>query len=383
RAHLMKAQKMESLGTLAGGIAHDFNNILTSIIGFTELALDEAQKGTSLEDSLQEVNSAGQRAKELVKQILAFARQSDEQRSPIQPSIIAKEVLKFVRSTIPTTITIEKGIASDALIMGDATQVYQVLMNLCANAAHAMEDSGGVLTVSLKDVVIDKAHALKTIGLVPGRYVELAVSDTGVGIAPDIINSIFEPYFTTKGVGEGTGLGLATVHGIIESHGGKITVDSRLGKGTTFTIYLPSTRKHGARSPGEPGRLPQGREHILFVDDELAITKMNGTILERLGYSVTTRTSSIEALELFRAKPDAFDLVITDMTMPNMTGAELAIELMKIRPDIPIILSTGYSKKISDQLAWDIGIKAFTYKPMVRADLAKTVRSVLDEAKEK
>ena len=230
------------MATLAGGIAHDFNNILSSIIGFTELALDEASKGTVLEDSLQEVYSAGKRAKDLVKQILAFARQSDEKISPIQPSVIVKEVLKFYpfhhthhnRNPARTS-------KANLLIMGNATQIHQVLMNLCTNAAHAMEDSGGILKVSLKDVVIDKEDL--SIGMKPGDYVEIKVSDTGAGIAPEIIDSIFEPYFTTKGPGEGTGMGLAMVQGVVESYGGKITVDSQLGKGTTFTIYLPVTKK--------------------------------------------------------------------------------------------------------------------------------------------
>jgi PAS domain S-box-containing protein len=380
QTQLMQAQKMDSIGNLAGGIAHDFNNLLSSIIGFTELAMDEAPKGTTLEDSLREVYSAGRRAKDLVKQILAFARQSEEKKNPIQPGMIVKEVLKLIRSAIPATIEIRQKIASDSLIMGNATQIHQVLMNLCTNAAHAMEDSGGVLEVSLKDVVVGKGDSLNKIGMHRGDYVEITVSDTGVGIAPEIIGSIFDPYFTTKNSGEGTGMGLALVHGIIESCGGKVFVDSRLGEGTEFKIYLPVTAKHAAPGLRAREHLPSGTERILFVDDELTIAKMGGKILERLGYSVTTRTSSIEALELFRAKPGAFDLVITDMTMPNLSGDRLATELMKIRPDIPIILCTGYSKKISDETAFDIGFKAFAYKPMVRADLAKTVRKVLDNA---
>ncbi len=379
QAQLMRSQKLESIGNLAGGIAHDFNNILSSIIGFTELALEDIPKGTVVEDSLQEVYTAGKRAKDLVRQILAFARQSDERKSPVQPGRVAKEVLKFIRSTIPTTIDIREDLASDTWIMGNATQVHQVLMNLCTNAAYAMEDSGGVLSVSLKDVVIEKKDL--SVGMREGRYIEIKVADTGVGIAPDKIESIFEPYFTTKGPGEGTGMGLAMAHGIIESYGGKITVDSQLGKGTTFSIYLPVTKKRSVHDAYVPEALPLGTESILFVDDELLIVKMGSQILERLGYSVTVRTSSIEALELFRAKPDAFDLVVTDMTMPNLTGDKLAVELMKIRSDIPVILCTGYSKKISDETAEEIGIKAFAYKPMVKADLAKTIRKVLKQAK--
>jgi len=380
-SRLQQAEKMESIGTLAGGIAHDFNNILSSVIGYTELALDEVAKGTTIEDNLQEVYAAGKRARDLVKQILAFARQSDVEIKPVQIGGTAEEVLKFIRSTIPTTIEIKQNINSKSLIMGNATQVHQLLMNLCINAAHAMEDKGGCLEISIKDVVIDNTKIAKTWNIKSGDYIEIKVSDTGVGISPDILGSIFEPYFTTKDVGEGTGMGLAVVHGIVESYGGKITVDSRLSNGTVFTIYLPITRKRAAHRPYESEKLPSGTERILFIDDEASIAKIGSQILERLGYSVTTRISSIEALELFRSKPNDFDLVITDMTMPNMTGDKLASELMNIRSDISIILCTGYSKKISDETALEIGIKSFAYKPIVKADLAKTVRKVLDEAK--
>jgi len=267
------------------------------------------------------------------------------------------------------------------LIMGNATQVHQILMNLFTNAAHAMEDKGGILEFSLKDVVMDRGVNRGKPDLKPGNYIEIKVSDTGEGIAPEIIGFIFDPYFTTKGPGEGSGMGLAMVHGIVESYGGKITVDSTLSEGTVFTIYLPITRKRTAHRLYESENLPSGTERILFVDDEAPIAKMSSQILERLGYSVTTRTSSVEALELFHYKPDGFDLVITDMTMPNMTGDKLAIELMKIRTDIPVIICTGYSKKISDETALKIGIKAFAYKPIVKADLAKKIRKVLDEAK--
>jgi CheY-like chemotaxis protein/anti-sigma regulatory factor (Ser/Thr protein kinase) len=369
---------MESIGTLAGGIAHDFNNILASIIGFTELALDEVQKGTSLDEHLQEVYTAGNRAKELVKQILAFARQSEGQRNPIQPSIIVKEVLKFIRSTIPATIAIRQDIESDTWIMGDATQIHQVIMNLCTNAAQAMEDTGGVLKVSLKDVVIDQTHAFIRMGLRKGNYIEIAVSDTGVGIAPDIIGSIFEPYFTTKGPSEGSGLGLAMVHGIVESYGGKITVDSNLKKGTTFTIFLPVTAKGSTRGSYKSELLPTGTERILFVDDESAIAKMSGVLLEHLGYSVTTRTSSMEALELFRAKPNAFDLVITDMTMPNMTGASLGRRIADIVPALPLIICTGCSQGINEEKARALGFKKMLLKPVCTRDLALAVRETLD-----
>jgi len=381
-SRLQHTERMESLGTLAGGIAHDFNNILSAIIGYTELSLIDADKGTLLENNLQEVNKAGTRARDLVKQILAFARQSDEEQKPLKVNIIANEVLNLIRSTIPTTIEVKENIQSHSVIMGNQSQVHQLFMNLCTNAAQAMEDSGGILEVDLSDVKINDHLPLPISGLKPGNYLKITVSDTGPGIPPDIIDSIFEPYFTTKGVGKGTGMGLALAHGIVESYGGKITVDSELGKGAVFSIYLPITAKHTDHPSYEKEDLATGVEKILFVDDEMSIADLGRKLLERLGYHVTVRTSSVEALEAFGSKPYEFDLVITDMTMPNMTGDGLAAELIKIRPGIPIILCTGYSKRISEKSAAKIGIKAFAYKPIVIVDLAKTVRRVLDEAKD-
>ncbi|MDA3788110.1 MAG: ATP-binding protein [Desulfobacula sp.] len=377
---LHNSQKLEAIGTLAGGIAHDFNNILSAIIGFTELALGSVEKGTEIEDDLQEVYAGGKRAKELVKQILAFARQSDEEIKPVQISIIIKEVLKFIRSSISTTIDIKSDIQSDSLIMGNATQTHQVMMNLFTNAAHAMENSGGILEVILQDIYLEDSSELLNIGLSKGDYIKIKISDTGTGIDPNIINSIFEPYFTTKRVGEGTGMGLAMVYGIVEKYGGKITVDSKLGVGTKFTIYFPITKKRSAISAYKSEKLPSGNENILFIDDEAPIAKMGGRLLEQLGYAVTIRTSSLEALELFRSKPDDFDLIISDMAMPNMSGDTLALEIMKLRPEIPVILCTGFSKRMSDeQQAAQIGIKAVIQKPIVQTDFTKTIRRVLDE----
>jgi len=378
---LLQAHKMDAIGTLAGGIAHDFNNILSSIIGFTELSLEDVEKGSALEDNLNEVFTAGKRARDLVKQILAFARQTEDVSQPIQVDIIIKEVIKLIRSSIPAVIEIRQSITSDSLILGNPTQIHQILMNLCSNAAYAMEDKGGILDIALKDIVIEHASRFEKTELKPGHYLQLTLADTGTGIPSDIIHSIFEPYFTTKPVGEGTGLGLSMVHGIVKSYGGQVTVESELGKGTVFTIYLPVFKNQTAAISPKPEDLPAGMEQILFVDDEEPIARMGGRILERLGYQVTTRTSSIEALELFRMDASRFDLVISDMTMPNMTGDRLAVELMKIRPDIPIILLTGYSKKISDETAKEIGIRAFAFKPIVKADLAGTIRKILDEAK--
>jgi PAS domain S-box-containing protein len=377
-SRMLMHQKSESIGTLAGGIAHDFNNILSAMIGYTELSLEEVEKGSVIEKYLQEIYAAGNRARDLVKQILAFARQSKEETKPLKVDIIIREVVKFIRASIPSTIRIEQEIESRSLILGNPSQVHQILMNLCTNAAHAMEDRGGVLKVAMRDITLGERSKPEGLDLPGGDYVEIQVSDTGRGIAPDIIHSIFEPYFTTKGQGEGTGLGLATVQGIVRSYGGRILVDSTPDRGTTFSVYLPVTEKRGTQAPYEPERLPRGTERVLFVDDEAPIAELGRQALERLGYSVTTRYSSVDALALFRSRPHQFDLVITDMTMPNMTGDRLAVELMKIRPDIPVVVCTGFSKQISEVTAKEIGIKALAYKPMVRSDLAKIARRALD-----
>jgi len=381
RIQLQQAQRVEAIGTLAGGIAHDFNNILSSVIGYTELALDAVGGNTVLAGYLKEVYTAGHRAKNLIKQILTFARQSDKEIKPVQISVIVKETLKFLRSSIPTTIEIRHNIESNSLIMGDSTQIHQILMNLCTNAFQAMEENGGVLNIGLTDVRLDADFTKQYEDFNPGDYLKLSVSDTGSGISPEIMSSIFEPYFTTKATGDGTGVGLATVNGIVKKYGGEIIVESEVEKGSTFSVYLPVTRKLTETKPYNGEAFPAGNKSILVVDDEVPVARMFCGLLKSLGYSVAMSTSSIEALALFRTKPNDFDLVITDMTMPNMTGDRLAIELMKIRPDIPVILCTGYNKKISDESASEMGIKAFVYKPIVKADLAKTVRKVLDEAK--
>ena len=378
---LCQAHKMESIGTLAAGIAHDFNNILSAVIGFTELALNAVEKETPIQEDLQEVYKAGLRAKDLVRQISSFARQSSEELKLIRIDTIIKEVLNFIRSSIPTTIEIKQNIVSDSLIMGNSTQLHRIMMNLCTNAAHAMENKGGALEIILKDITIDRVPMRGNSHLKSGNYIEIKVSDTGDGIAPQIIDKIFEPYFTTKGPGEGTGMGLAMVHGIVETYGGKIFVESKLGKGTIFTIYLPVAREGKAHQQYKVKELPTGQERILFVDDEAQIAKMASRMLGQLGYSVTTRTSSVDALEVFKAKPSDFDLVISDVTMPKMTGDQLAKELLEIRPDIPVILCTGYSKRLSEEKSSEIGIKAFAHKPIVKEDLATTVRRVLDKAK--
>ncbi len=377
---LRHAQKLEAIGTLAGGIAHDFNNILASIVGYTELALGDCKAGSLMEENLNEVYIASLRARDLVKQILAFARQTNEETEPVAVHKVAREVLKLIRSTIPVTIDIEQQIQSDALVMGNPAQIHQIILNLCTNASQAMEDEGGRLTVNLKEVHIKENPAGRSMGIDPGDYLELVVSDTGTGIAPEIMESIFEPYFTTKETGKGTGMGLAVAHGIIKRYGGDITIQSELNKGTVFTVYLPIFKQRSETIQADRREFPTGSERILFVDDELAITRLGRRALERLGYDVTTCSDSNEALERFRRQKNRFDLVITDMSMPQMTGDKLAVEIMKIRKGIPIILCTGYSKKISSETASAIGIKAFAHKPLEIAELATTVRRVLDDA---
>jgi PAS domain S-box-containing protein len=382
QAQLQQAQKVEAIGTLAGGIAHDFNNILGAIIGYTEIADLQVSEGSKAKESLKEVLKAGRRARDLVKQILTFSRRHGQERIPVQISPIVKEALKFLRSSMPATIEISQDIESDTgIVEADPTQIHQILMNLCTNAAHAMREEGGILEVGIRNVEIGSWDSeFGRFDRPPGNYLRLTVSDTGKGMTPEVLERIFEPYFTTKEKGEGTGLGLSVVHGIVKNYGGTITAYSEPGKGTTFHVYLPVVQKEAEGVPkiAEFAPIPTGNEHILFIDDEPALVEMGKQMLERLGYKVTTRTSSMEALELFKAKPDQFDLVITDMTMPHMTGERLAGEIINIRSDIPVVICTGYSVRISEEKAKDMGIKAFVMKPFVIRDLAKTVREVLE-----
>ena len=375
---LHQSQRMESIGTLAGGIAHDFNNILSSIMGFTQIAQGDVEKGSVLEDDLGEIYKASLRAKDLVQQILTFARQSDDQVNAIKVSIIAKEVLKFIRASVPSTINITQNINSTSKIMANPTQVYQIFLNLFTNASQAMGKEGGTLRVDMTDEVLEKTYK----SITPGSYIRINISDTGAGIAKEHIHTIFEPYFTTKQIGEGTGLGLAVVHGTVKSLGGEIFVESVLGQGTMFTLYFPIVQKPESEFEYEykDEESPLGRqEHILFVDDEISITKVAARLLEGLNYKVTILNSSREALKFFRSDPDVFGAVLTDMTMPGMTGDKLAVELKKVRSDIPIILCTGFDKHIGDKELKKKGINYFCKKPFSRAQLAVAVRNAIDE----
>jgi PAS domain S-box-containing protein len=377
---LRQSQKMEAVGTLAGGIAHDFNNILSAMIGYTELSLMDTPEDSKLRAKLLNVYKAGERATELVKQILTFSRQADTERKPLQLASIVNEVLKLMRSSLPATIQIKQDLGNDLHnILADTTQIHQIVMNLCTNAAHAMREHGGTLEVILENVTVDAEFSTQYTDIAPGLYLKMTVADTGHGMSPDIVDSIFDPYFTTKEQGEGTGMGLSVVHGIVTGNGGGIAVESEPGKGSTFSVYLPAIDVQTTEEPRSAEPLLSGHECILFIDDEPPLVDIGQEILETLGYRVVTRTSSIEALNLFRATPNRFDLVITDMTMPNMTGDKLAKELIAIRPDIPVILCTGYSDMITEQKAKEIGISEFIMKPIVARDLTNVVRQVLDQ----
>ena len=375
-----QAQKMEAIGTLAGGIAHDFNNILSAILGHCDLAKMKLAEDSEAIDNLNQLKNAGNRAGRLIQQILAFGRMGEQERIPLSLTPLIKEALKFIRSTLPTSIEIRDYIEADpGIIEADTTQIHQIMMNLCTNAGHAMGEEGGTLDVRLIRVEVDRQTALQHHELHDGPHVRLTVTDTGCGMDPETLEHIFDPYFTTKEVGEGTGLGLSVVHGIVNTHNGVITVESEPEKGTTFHVYFPVIEKEEKIQEEDKGPLPTGNERILFVDDEQMIVDIAKEMLGGLGYDVVTKKSSVEALELFRAEPDRFDLIITDMTMPKMTGDQLAKELMKVRPNIPIILCTGFSPKISKEQAKEIGIKAFAMKPLVRRDMAHIVRKGLGD----
>jgi CheY-like chemotaxis protein len=375
-----RAQKLEAMGALAGGIAHDFNNIIGVIMGCAELSLLAVSKEDPIYPHLEQIPNAVRRASDLVQQILTFSRQKDSEKKVLQISTIIKEVLKMLRASLPATIEIKQNINPESgKVLADATQIHQVLINLCTNAAHAMRKNGGVLEIMLANVDLTFDDVKKYVDIKPGAYVKLTVSDTGTGMDPNIIECIFDPYFTTKKEGEGTGLGLAVVHGIISQYGGAIEVQSEPGKGTAFHILIPRIdHEHKMTLKKEFGEPPKGTETILFIDDEKYLVELAKKILEYLGYQVVSSTSSIEALKLFMEGPDRFDLVITDMTMPHMTGDKLTEEILRIRPDIPIILCTGFSEMISEDKAKSLGIREYILKPLIMNNLAEKVRKVLD-----
>ncbi|MDY0375199.1 MAG: PAS domain S-box protein [Desulfobacterium sp.] len=377
---IVQAQKMEAIGTLAGGIAHDFNNILFPIMGMAEMLLEDLAPGSPEHENTRIILESGRRGSKLVKQILTFSRQDEYKLVPIRVQQVVKEVLKLSRSTISTNIEISQDLeAGCGLVMADPTQLHQIAMNLITNALHAVEEIQGKIDVRVHGVTL-QGNEWSDPGPRPGKYALLSVSDNGHGISPDVMVKIFEPYFTTKERGKGTGLGLAIIYGILTEYKGEIKIYSEQGKGTTVNVYLPLMDRTAEKGTMENLISPKGgNERILLVDDEEPIVRLQRLIFERLGYQVTVRTSSLEALEAFRANPDRFDLVVTDMNMPNMTGAQLARELIALRPDIPIIVSTGFSETLDKKDMKELGIKDFLMKPVVKSEMARVVRRVLDE----
>jgi CheY-like chemotaxis protein len=375
---LIQSQKMEAVGTLAGGIAHDFNNILMAITGIVDIVFIKIRAGQSVEKHLQQVHHACDRAKELVQQILTFSRQSNLDRQPVQIKTIAKEALKMLRSSLPSTIEIQQNLKSDSSILANSTQIYQVLMNLCTNAAQSLKESNGVVAVTLRDIDIKDNHIISGQRLTPGSYLMLQVRDSGVGISAGQLKRIFEPYYSTKEQGEGTGLGLSVVHGIVEDSGGKIMVQSTPGKGSIFSIYFPVLENVAAAVKPAVDKPESGCEHILLVDDEPAIIENGTEWLEHLGYRVTAFNDSQEALTAYISQPMIFDLAITDMAMPGLTGDLFARELLQIRSDFPVILCTGFSDKITQEKVDQLGIKALLIKPYLLNELSKLIRKILD-----
>ncbi|MDD2390603.1 MAG: PocR ligand-binding domain-containing protein [Desulfobacterales bacterium] len=375
---LQQVHKMEAIGTLAGGIAHDFNNILSAIIGYSEIAMIDSADTGKVKDALQQVLKAGDRARDLINQILMFSKQSIMEKKPINISYIIKDSLKLLKATLPSTIQIHQFIETHIpAVSADPTQLHQVVINLCTNAAHAMEAHGGIMEIHLKEVELDSKEAAGYTGLAPGRYVKLLIRDTGHGMDRETVNRLFDPYFTTKEPGRGTGLGLAVVHGIVKHHGGAIKVYSQPGIGSDFHICFPVEKQNVTFEPEPAQTIYTGSERILFVDDEAFLVDLVRQMLEKLGYRVESRTDPVEALDLFKSDPFAFDLIITDLTMPGLTGITLSEKIHQIRPEIPIILCSGYAEKLRDETVRRTGIKKFLVKPFTLSSLSGMVYKAL------
>ncbi|HSM94290.1 MAG TPA: ATP-binding protein [Anaeromyxobacteraceae bacterium] len=375
---LSRSQKLEAIGTLAGGIAHDFNNILGAIIGYTEFCLKSEALSAEVREDMEVVLQAGRRAADLVRQILAFSRQASTERVSVQPRQIAKEALKLMRASLPATVELRSRLECDAVVLADPAQLHQILVNLCTNAALAMRERGGVLEVELAETRFDPMEA-RIEGVEPHRFVRLSVRDTGCGMTREVQERIFEPFFTTRGEGQGTGMGLAVVHGIVKAAGGYITVRSALGRGSTFDVHLPIADAEGAAQAGPGGRsCDDGDERILLVDDEPLLVEVTQRALARGGYAVTPFTSSRDAIRAFEDTPGQWDAIVTDMTMPSVTGEELVRRARLLRPDVPVILCTGYSEKMTPQIAASLGVDRFALKPVAPADLRRLVREAID-----
>ncbi len=376
---LAQAQKMEAVGTLAGGIAHDFNNILSAIIGYSELVLNDTAVSEKTRQKIIEILNSGERAKALVNQILAFSRKAEIRIAPLELKEAISEALKMMRSLIPANITIEQNYAASGLVLSSSTYIHQIIMNLCSNAIHAMENDGGVLEVFLTREQIDAQSAAGELRLPAGSYLKMTISDTGQGMIPEVAARVFEPYFTTKETGRGTGLGLSVVHGIVKSHGGAIACRSTAGIGTSFEIYFPEMEDRRKQEDSrQEEAMPTGTETILYVDDEPMLCDIASEMLESLGYQVVGKTSSVEAYDLFIVEPQRFAAVITDMSMPQLTGDKLAQKILALRPDTPIIVCTGYSEHVSGEDAARLGVREFLMKPYKMPQLAYAVRRVID-----
>jgi signal transduction histidine kinase/CheY-like chemotaxis protein len=377
---LFQLKKMETIGTLAGGIAHDFNNILTPILGYTDMALEELPDESTLRFDIEQINHAATRGKDLVQQILTFSREVNFEKKPIQLNLVVIEVLNLLKASFPTGIEVRQKLDPKiGTILADATHMHQIIMNLCTNASYAMLNSGGILEVILDVVTADRKLTKQVPNLKKGKYVRLSLSDTGHGMDIKTKERIFEPFFTRKEVGSGSGLGLSVVHGIVNNYGGAITVDSTPGMGTTFTIYLPQYGTSPVDNENSNNTITKGDEFILFVDDEQEITYMGKKMLENLGYKVTIKTDSLSALEEFKLNPGKYSLLVTDQTMPRMFGTELATKMKEIRPDLKVIIITGYIDKLSEDMINEAGISEIFMKPLKLSDFSKTIRKVLDE----
>ena len=375
---LRQAQKMEAIGTLAGGIAHDFNNILMTMTNHAEFAAKALGDDNIAQYHLEKILTGGRRARDLIRQIILFSRQSAEERKAVRLHLLANEVMALIRASLPSNIEIRENLNPDAgTVVADPTQIHQVLMNLCANAERAMRDKGGVLEVCVDGVEVDEDFAAANPELRPGPYVLLSVRDTGHGIKPEVMKRIFDPFFTTNEIGQGAGMGLAVVHGIVAKHGGAVTVESTPGVGTVFNIYLPQVDSKPEHEQPTEEPIPRGTERVLYVDDEPDLVEVVREGLQDLGYDVVGKTNGTEALETFRAMSDRFDLIITDQTMPDITGEALTREFRRVRADIPVILCTGFSHLIDGDIAKALGIDAFCLKPLRAREISATIRRVM------
>jgi nitrogen-specific signal transduction histidine kinase/ActR/RegA family two-component response regulator len=377
---IRQTHKMEAIGTLAGGIAHDFNNILSGVFGYAQLAKNNIDTPAKLDGHIDQIIKGASRAAGLIQQILTFSRQSEQEKIVIRISAIVKEAVRLLRSSIPATIEIREKIYSKSKILTDPTQIHQVIMNLCTNAYHAMRDKGGVLTVELSDIRLPDEKKYPDISLASGDYIAITVKDTGCGIDENALQKVFDPYFTTKQIGEGTGLGLSIVYGIVEDHNGLIKVSSSIDKGSVFRLFFPiSHNTLVSKTPKKDVRIPRGKERVIIVDDEESVLLSTQENLEDNGYRVSAFMNPVNALKEFKTQPDQFDLIISDMTMPGITGDILSKEMLKIRPKLPIILCTGYSETFNESTALEMGIKRFVQKPIDMEKLLHLIRDVLDE----